>query len=131
MKNIAKQRHIIRFKRFSRKGYAVFASLNKEITIGRISIPMCNSAYNKETKKLSLLYPTSQAENILTNTLPDLDDISNRTLLVEQLIEFSFIEATSTAASFFLALNYYNPKSPDNYLFGDFFIFNNLYSKHS
>lgn len=53
----------IRFRRWSRKGYAVFAGLNKAISIGQVSISICNRTMLKSERLLAL----PDAEQIYPN----------------------------------------------------------------
>ncbi len=40
----------ITFRQWSRKNYAIFSSLGKEVNIGHVDIDICNKAFNKSPK---------------------------------------------------------------------------------
>ena len=41
----------LRFSRWNRKGYAIFASLGREVCIGRLAIHICEMALRKSSRK--------------------------------------------------------------------------------
>ena len=45
------RRHLLSFSRWSRKGYAIFASLGKEVRIAGLAIHICEKALEKSSRK--------------------------------------------------------------------------------
>ena len=46
------QQAVVRFRRWSRKGYAVFCSLTAQVTIGRVCKSICEMALRKSGRGL-------------------------------------------------------------------------------
>jgi len=64
----------IRFRRWTRKNYAVFAGLHREISIGHISFDICEKALLKSGKKTEDIYLEAIADNKseVQEELPDM-----------------------------------------------------------
>ncbi|MGL4908101.1 MAG: TonB-dependent receptor [Bacteroidales bacterium] len=95
----------IRFRRFSRKSYAVFCSLNKEVSIGRLSVDICNCSLKVLRKVCTVLVVLAgsiqiSAQDSLTHTL--LDEVlilgQQNALISEQLRIISSISRQEIAS---------------------------------
>ena len=82
---------IIRFRQWSRKGYAVFSGLNKVISIGRVNASVCDKALLKTnlitealTERFSLTFNTGEREK----------DAEPEELLQRLLININTIQIT-------------------------------------
>lgn len=67
------------FKKWKRKGYAIFASLNKVVKIGQLTIDICKTSFCKIKSLLSLLNFKEEVGNeeddfVKGESLPDLLD---------------------------------------------------------
>ena len=71
MKKAIANRDAYRFRRFERKSYSAFASMHKCVTIGNLSVDICNSSLKKSEKDTaSLLWNEacfSDDEKLLTD----------------------------------------------------------------
>lgn len=54
------KKQVLRFRQWSGKGYAVFASLGKEVNIGHVDINICDKASEKNNRKKALTNTASQ-----------------------------------------------------------------------
>jgi hypothetical protein len=79
----------VRFRRFSRKSYAVFCSLRKEISIGFLSADTNNCSLKSLKRRLQSKSPAFVAENDIlqpaTGTLQPLDSTTNDNLTAKLL----------------------------------------------
>lgn len=80
----------IRFRRFSRKGYAVFRSLHQEVSIGRVGIKICNQ---------SLLKSDGRTVGIQAAVVADDQYASDPAEPLEELLRTSELEAQLTASA--------------------------------
>ena len=82
IKHTIKQNHY-RFRRFKRKGYAVFASLHREVSIGRLSV----STTICQERKGSALIPVSLFEMFFYSTGSEPDEPeTEHTLFTDALL---------------------------------------------
>ncbi len=83
----------IRFRKFKNKGYAAFASMHREVTIGHVSRRVCDMELLKAGKKVavcSLALTLGAAATAAASVPPDSGDIAERLLLQE-------VQVTATA----------------------------------
>ena len=86
MKTIRHKNKVLVFSRWTRKKYAVFASLGKIIQIARVSIPIGNKALNKLSCGFGVLHVFSLFEKELAAFLDMLESISNINAYEPELI---------------------------------------------
>ena len=77
---IRQNTNTIRFRRFSRKGFAAFASIHREVTIGRLSAYMTDLQMKKSHRAVAPMAAASrQCESLDNDTDVSLHAIENET----------------------------------------------------
>ncbi len=65
----------IRFRRWSRVGYAIFSSLKKNVTIGAIGVEISDKSLQKSTTTCNVAHLNSEYEANSPDTFKDLSEI--------------------------------------------------------
>ena len=99
------QTKTIRFRRWSRAGYAVFCSLGSTVTIGCLAVSISDKSLQKSTtvSKCAVLAFASDSESV--DISPEISELE---ALLNQVKELSFFENTTVSAA---ACSHY----PNNY----------------
>jgi len=86
----------LRFRRWSRAGYAVFCSLGSTVTIGCLAVSISDKSLQKSTtvSKCAVLAFASDSES--DNNSPELSELE---ALLSQIKELSFFENTTVSAA--------------------------------
>ena len=94
----------LRFRRWSRVGFAIFSSLSNAVSIGQLSFSIADKSLQKSTKSIyfDLL---STNEELSTHDLEDLDQTENQSL---QLIQVNISEITTGYAAACAEKLYFN-----------------------
>ncbi len=118
----------VRFKRYSRKSYASFASIGRIITIGTLSAQIADAQMLK-SKTPSLDHTASQLST--TSALIDKDDNKDTPLTLSSIIAILTLENTNNeaaakAASLHTHTNIYREQNATDVVFCSlFFIYSN------
>lgn len=75
----------LNFSRWNRKGYAIFASLGREVKIGRLAIHICEMSLQKSSKKGVIVELTEQFERLVW-LFKDYEEKMKRVLLVSLFV---------------------------------------------
>ncbi len=97
----ATYRTSIRFRRFERRGYAVFCSLHKQVSIGRMSVLACDSQLRKsgDTCKLTLAENSYATAPNHHNDTDDIATTAELAMLETQLCATTLSTAQAAAAA--------------------------------
>ena len=102
VKKVVINRKTYRFRRFENKSYSAFASMHKCVTIGKLSVDICNSSLKKSEKDQAFLLlnvdSLSNDDDILTDDsvaletslLLDLEDVLVANIASEKAASSSF-----------------------------------------
>jgi hypothetical protein len=88
---IAHQNQSLFFRQWSRKSYAIFASLGKEVQIGHIDVGICEKAIDKNNTERS--FKKDCTDSLLNET----DDLDELTLVNTDLQLMSLLSITSNS----------------------------------
>ena len=83
-----KQRKVILFSRWSRKSYAVFASLHKVVNIMRLTVDICMSSFAKNKTIISELFIAKNYEG--DGSCNIFDDLLDEEVLLLEFYQLSF-----------------------------------------
>ena len=81
----------IRFRRWSRVGYAVFSSLVCNVTIGMLSVSVSDKTLQKAVGKSSFSFLVINSESISPEKMKEQADLE---LAIQQLQEITLLEKT-------------------------------------
>lgn len=79
-------RATIRFRRWSRKSYAVFISLSCAVSIGMLAVSISNKMLQKSTVAIKLNKTESTEHNYPTSDTSDIDETSILELNIQHII---------------------------------------------
>lgn len=97
----------IRFRRWSRVGYAVFCSLTCCVTIGALSVSVLDKTLQKSVGTSSFSLLVNNSESDLPEKLKEQADLE---LAIQQLQEITILEKTfESAAACGLNTYFFNP----------------------
>lgn len=117
----------IRFRRWSRAGYAIFRSLKNNVTIGNVSVEISDKSLQKTTSpsKFNLLNTEYDADS--PDKIKELSEIEIALAQFNELnlVEFSAIGKIACAQNL-LYLNYSSKRLKGVYLFSTVFFFYSL-----
>lgn len=119
---------IIRFRRWTRKGYAIFCSLGRSVTIGTLGREVADASLKKQKAGIFNI-PASTDQHVFYDDEPE-DDLPNGIPANLGLIGF-FLPANETYCSdynYYIKTNFNNISRKDIlYLSGYFFIRYTIY----
>ena len=92
---IRQNTNTIRFRRFSRKGFAAFASIHREVTIGRLSAYMTDLQMMKSHRAVAPMAAASRQRESLDNDT----DVSLHAIENETAAETCFVDQYDACAS--------------------------------
>lgn len=108
---------MIRFRRWTRKAYAAFASLGKYVTIGQVCKSIAEASLNKTTTLCSTR-KTSDTSNKEPDSSPmSLEEITNRDRALKELLELLTLKnimlsclSTANKTAPIISINIIRPK---------------------
>lgn len=99
----------IRFRRWSRKGYAVFCSLSKNVTIGRVCVSICDLSLKKSSQTSSNKVINTISKKEIDEYEDELSDFIESQFDVQLLALFNIAnQKLSITGSSFKTLNNYH-----------------------
>lgn len=97
------KQNLIRFKRWNRKNYAVFAGLNKVISIGKITVEICEKSLQKTFSNIFEFLEFNKEFNDLEI---DENNIKSQTTDIQLLTVNSLNISTGISHQNYIYLNY-------------------------
>jgi hypothetical protein len=92
--------HSVRFRRFLRKGYAVFCSLHKQISIGFLSVDTNNSSLKTlKNKIIEIFFDKNNTETAENQEFYELKKSEN--LIFAPALQIIFVVSKNSINSFF------------------------------
>ena len=86
----------IRFRRWSRAGYAVFCSLSRTVTIGSLAVSISDKSLQKAVGVSKRIVPVFASDDESPDHLPELSELD---AIINQIRELSIFEKLSECAS--------------------------------
>lgn len=105
---IRQNTNTIRFRRFSRKGFAAFASIHREVTIGRLSAYMTDLQMKKSHRAVAPMAAASRQRESLDNDT----DVSLHAIENETAAETCFVDQYDACASVLDCKKFVNDRLP-------------------
>ena len=108
------------FRQWSRKSYAVFSSLGKEIQIGHIDVEICEKANEKKSSKTPLKKEWIDSSLSIMDDPDDLTVVNSDLLLISLISETLNLDESSQLCSKQISINKFrklttHPVSQDAY----------------